>query len=45
MIRLEDLQPGALVKGLVGPWGIDEATARIVLENSAALNVDSPGLY
>jgi len=27
------------------PGGIFEATARIVLENSAALNVDNPGLY
>lgn len=27
------------------PGGIDEQTARIVLENSAALNVDQPGLY
>jgi hypothetical protein len=27
------------------PGGIDEATARIVLENSAALKVDKPGLY
>ena len=25
--------------------GIDEQTARIVLENSAALNVEKPGLY
>jgi hypothetical protein len=27
------------------PGGIDEATARIVLENSASLKVDKPGLY
>jgi hypothetical protein len=27
------------------PGGIDEQTARIVLENSAALKVDKPGLY
>ena len=27
------------------PGGIDEATARIVLENSSALKVDKPGLY
>ena len=27
------------------PGGIDEATARIVLENSAALKVEKPGLY
>jgi len=27
------------------PGGIDEATARIVLENSAALKVEQPGLY
>jgi len=27
------------------PGGIDESTARIVLENSAALKVDQPGLY
>jgi hypothetical protein len=27
------------------PSGIDEATARIVLENSSALKVDKPGLY
>jgi hypothetical protein len=27
------------------PSGIDEQTARIVLENSAALKVDKPGLY
>ncbi len=27
------------------PGGIDEPTARIVLENSAALKVDQPGLY
>lgn len=27
------------------PSGIDEQTARIVLENSAALKVDQPGLY
>ena len=27
------------------PVGIDEQTARIVLENSAALKVDKPGLY
>ncbi len=27
------------------PGGIDELTARIVLENSAALKVDKPGLY
>jgi hypothetical protein len=25
--------------------GIDEATARILLENSVALKVDNPGLY
>jgi len=27
------------------PGGIDEQTARIVLENSAALKIDKPGLY
>lgn len=27
------------------PAGIDEQTARIVLENSAALKVENPGLY
>lgn len=27
------------------PGGIDESTVRIVLENSAALKVDKPGLY
>ena len=27
------------------PGGIDEQTARIVLENSAALKVENPGLY
>jgi hypothetical protein len=27
------------------PGGIDESTARIVLENSAALKVEKPGLY
>jgi hypothetical protein len=27
------------------PAGIDEQTARIVLENSAALKVEKPGLY
>lgn len=27
------------------PGGIDEQTARIVLENSAALKIDQPGLY
>jgi hypothetical protein len=27
------------------PGGIDEATARIVLENSSALKVEKPGLY
>jgi hypothetical protein len=27
------------------PGGIDEQTARIVLENSAALKVEKPGLY
>ena len=27
------------------PGGIDEQTARVVLENSAALKVDQPGLY
>ena len=27
------------------PGGIDEQTARIVLENSASLKVDQPGLY
>jgi hypothetical protein len=27
------------------PGGIDESTARIVLENSVALKVNKPGLY
>jgi len=30
---------------VLAPGGIDEATARIVLENSASLKVDKSGLY
>jgi hypothetical protein len=42
--------PGALIEMTLevqvnAPGGIDEQTARIVLENSAALKVDKPGLY
>jgi hypothetical protein len=49
MSHLQEL-PGAQIEMTLevqvnAPGGIDEKTARIVLENSAALKVDKPGLY